>query len=200
MPKVMSTFRPNRRRRLGRLLKRLSDEAEEGIARSNIVTDGGDDDYYYDDHEDEDDDDVNKKVRGGVGIFTNVCPKTTVLVKIGQSYRELRQIHYVDTVENCKKYPATRQQCKGKPFLRLSGYTQWFYIVDTLKVGQQHKRNAFLRFNHNNDYANAPRTLPILLFRIFVTKVDFEFKVVSITVTSKLVQYSKSQRFNHNWR
>jgi len=74
--------------------------------------------------------------------------------------------------------------------LRLSGYTQWFYIVDTLKVGQQYKRDAFLRFNSNNGYANAPRTLSIPLFRIFVTTVDFESKAVSITVTSNLVQYN----------
>jgi hypothetical protein len=82
MPKIMPPYRPNKRRRLGRPLKRLSDEAETG--RPNIVTDDDDDD------DNDDDGDVNKKVRFGMEIFTHVCPKTLVLVKIGQSYRELR--------------------------------------------------------------------------------------------------------------
>ena len=95
MPKIMPTYKPNERRRLGRPLKRLSDEAETGISRANIVTDDdddgdGDDDDDDDDDGDDDDDDVNKKVRFGMEIFTHVCPKTPVLVKIGQSYRELR--------------------------------------------------------------------------------------------------------------
>jgi hypothetical protein len=78
MPKIIPTYRPNGRRRIGRPLKRLSDEAKTGISRPNIMTDDGDDD------DDDDDDYVNKKVRCGVGTFKNVCPKTPVLVKTRQ--------------------------------------------------------------------------------------------------------------------
>jgi len=35
MPKIMVNFRPNARRRLGRLLKRLLDEADTGLSRPN---------------------------------------------------------------------------------------------------------------------------------------------------------------------
>ena len=55
----MLNYRPNGRRRLGRALKRLSDEAETGLSRPNIVTDDDDDDG----DDDDDDDDLNKKVR-----------------------------------------------------------------------------------------------------------------------------------------
>ena len=57
------------------------------MSRPNILTD---DDDADDDDDYDDDDDVNKKERCGVGIFTKVCPKTLVLVKIGKSHRELR--------------------------------------------------------------------------------------------------------------
>jgi hypothetical protein len=36
MPKIMLTYRPNGRRRLGRPLKRLSHEAETGLLRPNL--------------------------------------------------------------------------------------------------------------------------------------------------------------------
>jgi hypothetical protein len=77
---------------------------------------------------------------------------------------------------------------------------QRFCITDILKVGQQYKLNAVLRFNNNNGNVNASCTLPIPLFRTFVTTVDFESKAVSVTVTSEFVQYSKSERFSRNWR
>jgi len=50
MPKIMQYYRQNGRRRLGRPLKRLFDEVETGLSRSNVLDDDDDDD----DDDDED--------------------------------------------------------------------------------------------------------------------------------------------------
>jgi hypothetical protein len=78
MPKLKLSYTPNGRRRLGWPLKRLSDEAETGLSRPNIVTDGDSDD---DDTDDDDDDDIKKMVMRGWRVLRTFVPKLQCWLK-----------------------------------------------------------------------------------------------------------------------